>query len=178
MSQISLKEQAKAYHENLKKGLAFQIGNKKVPKAKYFSYKPSLRVEAQLVKAAANEELMFTTFEGTNKTLQTFGKLKFDLQGKRQNLLLFREGVAAGNPLANKYLLLPFTDDTNGITTYGGGRYIQLDQTEISDNKVWIDFNYAYTPWCAFASDYSCPIPPKENRLNLKIEGGEKFKDK
>ncbi len=175
--QSELKSKTQAYHKQLKKGLSFQIGKDHVPDAKYFSYKPALRLLASLEKAEPDEDMIFTTFEGTNKTLQTYGKLHFELDNTVYHLLLFREGVAVGNPMANKYLLLPFTDETNGVSTYGGGRYIQVEQADIIDDKLWLDFNYAYTPWCAFAVDYSCPVPPKENSLNIKIKAGEKYKE-
>lgn len=165
------------YHQKLKESLIFQIGQEHVPEAKYYSYKSDLRVQAKLIKASPNEEILFTTFEGTNKTMQTYGKIEFNLQGKNYQLLLFRESVGMKNPLAEKQLLLPFTDDTNGSQTYGGGRYMQINTDDIQDDELTVDFNLAYTPWCAFADDYSCPIPPKENHLDIKIKGGEKFKE-
>lgn len=70
------------------------------------------------------------------------------------------------------YLFLPFTDKTNAESTYGGGRYIDL---KIPDgDTVVIDFNRAYNPYCAYNSKYSCPIPPKENNLDIEINAGVK----
>ncbi len=70
------------------------------------------------------------------------------------------------------YLFLPFTDKTNANTTYGGGRYIDLEIPK--GDTIVIDFNTAYNPYCAYNSKYSCPIPPKENHLNLEINAGVK----
>ncbi len=67
---------------------------------------------------------------------------------------------------------LPFGDLTNGDSSYGTGRYLNV---KVSENKlIELDFNKAYNPYCAYNDNFSCPIPPKENRLNVKIEAGEK----
>ena len=58
--------------------------------------------------------------------------------------------------------------------SYGGGRYLDLRMKEIEGDKIYLDFNKAYNPFCAFSAGYSCPIPPKENHLKVAIEAGEK----
>lgn len=69
------------------------------------------------------------------------------------------------------YLFLPFKDKTSGITTYGGGRYLDVYKTE---NKIWeIDFNKSYHPYCAYSDRYSCPLVPEENNILLLIKAGE-----
>ena len=74
------------------------------------------------------------------------------------------------------YLFLPFLDATNGIETYGGGRYIDLTIPE--SNQITIDFNKSYNPYCAYNEKFSCPIVPRENYLSLKVNAGVKrFKD-
>jgi len=70
------------------------------------------------------------------------------------------------------YLFLPFTDLTSGDGSYGGGRF--LDIRIPKKNKMIIDFNKAYNPYCAYNSKYSCPIPPKENDILVRIEAGVK----
>ncbi|MBP6826735.1 MAG: DUF1684 domain-containing protein, partial [Saprospiraceae bacterium] len=73
------------------------------------------------------------------------------------------------------YLFLPFKDTTNGDTTYGGGRYLDLRLDNIgSDQMMEIDFNKAYNPWCAYSDGYNCPIPPATNHLEMAVEAGEK----
>ncbi|MEI9910512.1 MAG: DUF1684 domain-containing protein [Bacteroidota bacterium] len=72
-------------------------------------------------------------------------------------------------------LFLPFTDLTTGEETYTAGRYIDLTFNDIIGDKVVIDFNKAYNPYCAYISGkYNCPIPPKENNLTVAILAGEK----
>ncbi len=77
------------------------------------------------------------------------------------------------DPTYKNYLFLPFTDLTSGEESYGGGRYIDLETTDIFNNKVIIDFNKAYNPYCAYASGYNCPIPPRENDLPVAVKAGE-----
>jgi uncharacterized protein (DUF1684 family) len=70
------------------------------------------------------------------------------------------------------YLFLPFADLTNGEETYGGGRY--LDLTIPTGNTILLDFNKAYNPYCAYNPKYSCPLVPKQNRLDIPIIAGVK----
>src|SRR5690606_39839977 len=62
-----------------------------------------------------------------------------------------------------KHLFLPFYDLTSGETTYGGGRYLDVEIPE--SNKMIIDFNQAYNPYCAYSARYSCPIRSEERRV-------------
>jgi uncharacterized protein len=68
------------------------------------------------------------------------------------------------------HLFLPFKDLTNGTESYGDGRYLDLSIPE--GEPLVIDFSKAYNPYCAYSSHYSCPIPPKENRLRIPIRAG------
>ncbi|MFT4762129.1 MAG: hypothetical protein ACI9LN_004113, partial [Saprospiraceae bacterium] len=63
---------------------------------------------------------------------------------------------------------------TNSETTYGGGRYLDFKTTDIVDGKMTIDFNKTYNPWCHYSDGYNCPIPPKENHLEVEIVAGER----
>jgi hypothetical protein len=71
-----------------------------------------------------------------------------------------------------EYLFCPFKDLTNGVDTYGAGRYLDFTLSDI--NNPILDFNYAYNPYCAYNAGYSCPIPPYENHLKIAITAGEK----
>lgn len=70
-------------------------------------------------------------------------------------------------------LFIPFADKTNGVSTYGGGRYMDIPYAPQSSSCV-VDFNTAYAPYCAHSSRYSCPMVPGENQLDIAIEAGEK----
>ena len=90
--------------------------------------------------------------------------------------IIFRKGY-------KKYTLLPFSegdnffiifaDKTNGIETYGNGRFMYTSLPD-SSNKVILDFNKAYNPPCAFSPFATCPMPPRGNILDLQVEAGEK----
>ncbi|MDO7846415.1 DUF1684 domain-containing protein [Hymenobacter sp. M29] len=71
-------------------------------------------------------------------------------------------------------LFVPFTDNTNGRETYGGGRYLDVPLPAPDSTGLTLDFNRAYNPYCAYNNDYSCPVPPAENRLRVAIPAGEK----
>ena len=75
-------------------------------------------------------------------------------------------------------VFLPFKDATNGPETYGGGRYL-LDTIKHADlgsedERLVLDFNYAYNPSCAYNPRWHCPLSPPENTLPVEIRAGEK----
>ena len=72
------------------------------------------------------------------------------------------------------HLFIPFADATTSNETYEGGRYIDLNISDIKDGIIIIDFNKAYNPYCAYDHDYSCPLPPKENHITIAVRAGEK----
>lgn len=70
-----------------------------------------------------------------------------------------------------------FADLTSGIETYGGGRFLYIDPPAEGSDEVIIDFNKAYTAWCAFTKFATCPLPHPFNRLPVRITAGEKFSE-
>ena len=71
---------------------------------------------------------------------------------------------------------VPFRDATSGTESYPAGRYIDLEPDAV-DRTTWtvhLDFNYAYSPSCAYDDRFSCPLPPPENWLQVPIRAGEK----
>ena len=94
--------------------------------------------------------------------------------GPRRLGLYWMAGYAGG-------LFLPFRDATNGNQTYGAGRYL-LDAAKSADlggdaerRTLFVDFNFAFQPSCAFDPRWSCPLSPLENRLDLPVEAGERL---
>ena len=69
-------------------------------------------------------------------------------------------------------MFIPFTDLTNGETSYEGGRYIDFKKP--TQNNVVLDFNKSYNPYCAYSARYSCPIPPIANHLLVEVNAGVK----
>lgn len=103
---------------------------------------------------------------------KTFGKATFTLHGVELTLYIYQNQELILKPEYENHLFIPFMDKTNGIDSYGGGRYIDLEIPE--GDMIVIDFNRAYNPYCAYNHKYSCPIPPKENHLPVEIKAGVK----
>lgn len=104
-----------------------------------------------------------------------YGILPAFLRGKGIELFAYQILPATGDSLHDDALFVPFYDATNGITTYGGGRYMDFHISDIKDARLRVDFNHAYNPWCAYKEGYNCPIPPEENRVKMAIEAGERM---
>jgi len=95
-------------------------------------------------------------------------------EGARSLGVYWMAGYAGG-------LFLPFRDATNGQETYGAGRYL-LDAAKSADlgaggapGSLILDFNFAFHPSCAFDPRWSCPLAPPENRLDVRVEAGERL---
>ncbi|MGB5382348.1 MAG: DUF1684 domain-containing protein, partial [Lutimonas sp.] len=101
-----------------------------------------------------------------------FAKASFELKGKNYSLEIYQNENLMNSAIDKDYLFLPFTDMSNGKTSYEGGRYIDLEVPK--GDELIIDFNQAYNPYCAYNPKFSCPIPPKQNHLNTFIEAGVK----
>lgn len=119
------------------------------------------------------------THSGKTKQFRTYAVISFKAPGKgnREYTLHAYERVnpPAGDTLSPVLLFIPFQDLSSGKESYGGGRYIDIPKSSFDEGLVWLDFNKAYNPYCAFGGNYSCPIPPVENRLTLKVEAGERM---
>ncbi|RYF23713.1 MAG: DUF1684 domain-containing protein [Flavobacteriales bacterium] len=141
----------------------------------FFEADESYRVNAK-VKRLKNEKIFkMPTYDGTSKEFIRYAKVSFKLKDSTLTLTLYRNISLMMNPAYKDLLFLPFTDLSNNLTTYGGGRYIDLDLKSIKNNKIEIDFNKAYNPYCAYSDGYRCPIPPEENDLATQILAGEKL---
>jgi uncharacterized protein (DUF1684 family) len=79
-----------------------------------------------------------------------------------------------GHPQNSDDFFIIFGDETNGESTYGGGRYIYIPLPD-EDGKTYLDFNRAYNPPCVFTEFATCPLPPEPNRLPIKVTAGEKM---
>ena len=103
-----------------------------------------------------------------------YGIAHFTINGQKLALSIYKE-QKIGMSFANyETLFIPFNDTSNGITTYGGGRYIDMEAPSKDSKTIVIDFNKAYNPYCVYNDKYSCPIPPSENNLSIAISAGVK----
>ena len=113
----------------------------------------------------------------STKVLQQYykyGKVSFKINNRNCQLVVYQsKDLMLTKDYAN-YLFIPFTDVTNGTDTYEGGKYLDITIQDIKNNTIVIDFNKAYNPYCCYIAGYSCPVPPKENALEVSINAGEK----
>ncbi len=150
---------------------------KKFKSLDFFEIDTTFIVKAKFVRTPYETPFIMKTTTGNEPLYVKYGEAHFTLDEKSYILNIYQNQGLKTNPEYQNYLFLPFTDLTNGFSTYKGGRYIDL---VIPENElILIDFNTAYNPFCSYNESYSCPIPPKENDLDLKIPVGVKvFKKK
>ncbi len=131
----------------------------------YFDETPDLafKLTPELIEDDAQFEIPITT--GGTTTTHRWATISFAVGDQQATLTVFRE--ADDGPL-----FLPFRDGTAGDETYAVGRYVELHL--LPDGNLWLDFNYAYNPFCAYNDQWSCPIPPPENRISAPIRAGER----
>lgn len=109
------------------------------------------------------------------KIYRVYGKIKFTINDTTVYLNIYQSQDLMATQQYRDHLFIPFTDATSGDETYIGGRYFDFEIKDIKDNKLVVDFNKAYNPYCAYVTGkYNCPIPPSENRLLVAIRAGEK----
>ncbi|GAB3751682.1 DUF1684 domain-containing protein [Spirosoma pomorum] len=134
---------------------------------RYFSPDPAYRVVARLEPFAdKTQKLVVTLTDGSEEVYEKYAHAVFSLNGEACRLLIVK--------LKDTYSIL-FRDATSGKTTYGGGRYLELDPKLIKENRAVLDFNAAYNPYCAYNPNFACPLPPKENNLPIAVEAGEQY---
>lgn len=129
-------------------------------------------VEAKFVRTPYESPFEMQTSTNRTPVYVKYGELYFSLKGKNLKLNVYQSQSLTVKEEYKDYLFLPFTDKSNGLTSYGGGRYIDLKIPEGS--SVRLDFNKAYNPYCAYSGRYSCPVPPSENDLDIAIPVGVK----
>jgi uncharacterized protein (DUF1684 family) len=122
------------------------------------------RIKAKVIPQNQNP-LMIMNVLGQNTAQKHGGQLVFEIEGKTYRLDAIDEGGVR--------LFVTFADATTGKTTYGSGRFIELDKPD-ADGYTYIDFNKAYNPPCAFTEFATCPLPPPQNRMSIAIPAGEK----
>jgi uncharacterized protein (DUF1684 family) len=136
---------------------------------KYYPENPALKFVAAIEADEDQPPITMTTSTGSVQEYVKYGRFSFEVNGEPATLQVYQDPN-------NAYFFLPFVDATAPDETYGAGRYLEIEPA--AGGKFAIDFNYAYNPYCAYNERWSCPIPPKENRLKVRIEAGErKFKE-
>ncbi|MBI1222092.1 MAG: DUF1684 domain-containing protein [Bacteroidetes bacterium] len=137
---------------------------------RYFAYDTDYLVVAKFERTPDGRPFQMQTTTERLPRYVKYGVLHFTLEGKELRLSVYQNLDLIQRAGYENYLFIPFNDSTNGFESYGGGRYLDI-QGPLGDTVI-IDFNRAYNPYCAYNSRYSCPIPPQENNLPLRIEAG------
>ena len=138
-------------------------------------YRPAKKyqVQATLIPTPDAAPFEMKTTTARKPLYRQYGVLQFTLHRQTHQVPVYQSGDATAE---DRELFFPFTDLTNGETTYKGGRYINLQIPE-QGNQLCLDFNQAYNPYCAYNSKYSCPVVPEANHLPVAVKAGvKKFK--
>ncbi len=132
----------------------------------FFPPSKKYKIEAQFISYNNQRKITIPTVIGTQTEMSSPGYVKFELEGREYKLQAF-EGNAK-----NTKLFFIFKDETNGKESYEATRFMVSDVLE--NGKVDLNFNRAYNPPCAYTPYATCPLPPPQNYLQVRIEAGEK----
>ena len=138
----------------------------------FFKFDSAYVVKAQFKRTPNETSFKMKTTTTRLPEYVKYGELTFNLKGQSFMLNIYQNLGLIEKEGYKDYLFLPFLDETNGLESYGGGRYIDARIPE--GDTIVIDFNSAYNPYCAYNDKYSCPIVPRKNYLKTRIEAGVK----
>jgi uncharacterized protein (DUF1684 family) len=124
-------------------------------------------VNATFISLFNMTPILFQTNTERTPRYLPFGKIAFSINNSPDTLIAYKS-----LDTKEEGLFIPFTDASNGKDTYETGRYLDIDIPK--QEQFILDFNTCYNPYCAYSNKYSCPIPPKENSLNVSIDAGER----
>lgn len=144
---------------------------------KYFRFFPvdaAYNVTCSFEKIYDSIGFTMKTSANTLKQYYKYGRLGFAIRDTMYYLFVYQSKDLMTVEKYKDYLFVPFTDATTGDESYGSGRYLEFYITAIKNDTLQLDFNKAYNPYCAYATGFRCPIPPKENTLPVAILAGEK----
>jgi uncharacterized protein (DUF1684 family) len=136
------------------------------PGCTWFPPNARFRIAAKYVAHSTEQTLVIQNVLGESLQQSSCGYAEFMLDGSTYKLDAIREGEG---------LFFVFRDATSGETTYGGGRFMDIAKCPADQEEFILDFNRAYNPPCAFSKYTSCPLPPPQNHLKIRIEAGETF---
>jgi uncharacterized protein (DUF1684 family) len=139
----------------------------------FFPPDSNYRVTATFEKMEDKSGFQMLTSQKAYQPYFRYGTIRFMIYGVDCRLTVYQSKRLLQTEQYKNHLFIPFTDATSGTSTYDGGRYIDIEIQDIKENKVIIDFNKAYNPYCCYTTGYNCPIPPQENALQVSIQAGE-----
>jgi uncharacterized protein len=140
------------------------------PPPRWFPPDEAFRVVARLESDPSPRDLVVLSTRGNPRRARRLGRFSFDLGGRKQQLTALRLLEPGVGEAA---ISIFFRDATTGHETYPVGRYLEPDPVAGDPGAFVLDFNRAYNPTCAFSPHYNCPIPPRENVLQVPVRAGE-----
>ena len=141
----------------------------------FYPADPAWRVPARVSLTPDSPVFDMMTYSGVTRKYRQYATVQFRIGSQPLQLSLYQNiTLMEKDTTYRDYLFLPFKDLTNGETTYGGGRYLDFRKKNISGGVLILDFNKNYNPYCAYSDGYSCPIPPRENHLDIEVTAGER----
>lgn len=141
----------------------------------FFPVDSSFIVTAKLTKTENAPTFKMATTTDRKPLYKEYGILNFTLKGKDLKLTIYQSQDDLRDEKYKDYLFLPFTDDTSGEESYGGGRYMDvMISDEKPDGTIVLNFNNTYNPYCAYNDRYSCPLTPRKNHLDIEVKAGIK----
>jgi uncharacterized protein (DUF1684 family) len=138
----------------------------------FFPINEKAFVVAQFVRTKKEKPFKMKTSTSRTPMYIKYGEITFILEGKELKLNVYRDIELSKKAAYKDDLFLPFSDVTSGKESYIGGRYIDLKLPK--GDTIVVDFNTAYNPYCAYNYNYSCPLVPLENDLDVEVKAGVK----
>ncbi len=142
-------------------------------KLHFYDIDEDYKIEASLELNKNQKEFGMKTTTARLPVYVKYGVASFSIKGQSFSINIYQNVEFAKQEKYEDFLFMLFTDNTSGITSYAGGKYIDL-RIPKEGEKLLIDFNKSYNPYCAYNHKYSCPIPPDEDHLNIEIKAGVK----
>ena len=140
----------------------------------FYPINEKFRFNCRFEKIENSPWFMMETSGLVKKSHRIYGKVYFTLNDTVVTLCVYQSQDLMKVTQLKDYLFIPFMDATTGEETYESGRYFDFSFHDITENRLVVDFNKAYNPYCAYTAGYNCPVPPKENRISVAILAGEK----
>ncbi|WP_435099362.1 DUF1684 domain-containing protein [Halorubrum sp. N11] len=170
-AQIEAQRQAKReqFRDSGRSPLPVSMRGDAFPGLAHFEPDSAYRFVLPLHEHDEKETVTVETTADGEQTYRRWGEFRFEADGESVTLQAYRPTDGSDR------FWVPFRDETNGETTYGAGRYLDLEPDPDRVDGEWVvDFNVAYNPTCAYNHAYECPLIPMENWLDVPIEAGEK----
>jgi uncharacterized protein (DUF1684 family) len=130
----------------------------------YYVPNPRLDLVVDVTEFEKQDDVQIQTTTGEARWYRRYGEFRFSVGSDEARLTIYQTPHG---------FFLPFVDAMAGKETYPAGRY--LEPVELDDGNFHVDFNQAYSPYCAYGPNWSCPLTPPENRLKVALQAGEKI---